>query len=207
MDDAVKIRYSRLADESCCLSCGGALEKSGAARGEICVDLGSGRGTDVIRLAEIVGHTGFVYGIDATPEMVSKGLTAAKKLGIENIEFILAELEEIPLESGLADLIISNCVINHVNRKDRVWAEIFRLLKKGGRFVVSDIYSVEPVPEEYSSNPAAVAECWAGAVTRDEYLETLKRAGFKKVEIIEESKPYEKGKIGVCSFTLSGIRV
>ncbi len=206
MDDAVKIRYSKLADDNCCLSCGGALEKSGAAVGEICIDLGSGRGTDVIRLAEIVGPGGFVYGIDATPEMVRKGQTAANKLGIGNTEFILAELEEIPLENGFADLIISNCVINHVNRKDRVWAEIFRLLKKGGRFVVSDIYSVEPVPEEYSSNPAAVAECWAGAVTRDEYLETVKGAGFRKVEIIEESRPYEKGKIRACSFTLSGIR-
>ena len=206
MDDAVKIRYSRLADESCCLSCGGALEKSGAAPGETCIDLGSGRGTDVIRLAEIAGPGGFVYGIDATPEMVSKGRTAANKLGVENTEFILAELEEVPLDSDLADLIISNCVINHVNRKDRVWAEIFRLLKKGGRFVVSDIYSVEPVPVEYSSNPAAVAECWAGAVTRDEYLETVNRAGFRKVEILEESRPYEKGKIRVCSFTLAGIR-
>jgi len=206
MDDAVKIRYSKLADDNCCLSCGGALEKSVAAPGETCIDLGSGRGTDVIRLAEIVGCSGFVYGIDATPEMVSKGRTAANKLGVENAEFILAELEEIPLDSDLADLVISNCVINHVGRKDRVWAEIFRLLKKGGRFVVSDIYSVEPVPVEYSSDPAAVAECWAGAVIRDEYLATVERAGFKKVKIIEESKPYEKGKMEVCSFTLSGIR-
>ncbi len=206
IDDALKIRYSLLADESCCLSCGGALEKSGAAPGEICIDLGSGRGTDVIRLAEIVGPGGFVYGIDATPEMVRKGQTAANKLGVENAEFILAELKEIPLDSDLADLVISNCVINHVRRKDRVWVEIFRLLKNGGRFVVSDIYSVEPVPPEYSSDPAAVAECWAGAVTRDEYLAIVGRAGFRKVEIIEESKPYEKGKIGVCSFTLSGIR-
>ncbi len=206
MNDDLKIRYSRLADESCCLSCGGALEKSGAALGEICIDLGSGRGTDVIRLAEIVGPGGFVYGIDVTPEMVRKGRTAANKLGIGNTEFILAELEDIPLENGIADLIISNCVINHVDRKDLVWAEIFRLLKKEGRFVVSDIYSVEAVPEEYSSDPAAVAECWAGAVTRDEYLDTVSRTGFINVEILEESKPYQKGKIRVCSFTLLGTK-
>ncbi|MFO7922387.1 MAG: methyltransferase domain-containing protein [Bacteroidales bacterium] len=206
MEDAVKFRYSRLADDNCCLSCGGAMEKSGAAPGEICIDLGSGRGTDVIRLADIVGSKGFVYGVDATPEMVNKGRSAANKLGIDNVGFILSGLREIPLSSNLADLVISNCVINHVDRKDRVWMEIFRLLKKGGRFVISDIYSVEPVPDEYSSDPVAVAECWAGAVTRDEYLATIERAGFKQVRIIEESRPYEKGRINVCSFTVTGIK-
>lgn len=202
----MKRRYSKLAEDTCCLSCGGALEKSGVSAGEICIDLGSGRGTDVIRLAEIVGQKGFVYGIDATPAMVSKGKSAANKLGIENVEFILSKLEKIPLNGELANLIISNCVINHVRHKDAVWNEIYRLLKNGGRFVISDIYSDEPVPAEYSSDPVAVAECWAGAVTRNEYLSSIERAGFSQVEIIEESKPYEKGKIRVCSFTLSGIK-
>jgi arsenite methyltransferase len=203
-NDAVKIRYSKLADDACCLSCGGALEKSGAVPGEVCIDLGSGRGTDVIRLAGIVGSQGFVYGIDVTPEMVNKGKSAARKLGISNAGFLLAELDKIPLNDELADLIISNCVINHVRNKDRVWAEIYRLLKPNGRFVISDIYSVDPVPQEYSSDPVAVAECWAGAVTKNEYLTGVRQAGFKDVEILEESKPYKKGEIEVCSFTLSG---
>lgn len=205
-EEAVRNRYTQLAGETCCLSCGGALEKSGAAPGETGIDLGSGRGTDVIRIAEIVGQEGFVYGIDTTPEMIKKGRSAAIKLGIDNVEFIQSGLERIPLEEGIADVVISNCVINHVSRKDLVWKEIYRLLKSGGRFVVSDICSVDPVPEEYSSDPASVAECWAGAVTRDKYLADIEGAGFSGVKILEESKPYEKGKIKVFSFTLSGIK-
>lgn len=205
-EEAVRNRYTLLAGETCCLSCGGALEKSAAAPGETGIDLGSGRGTDVIRMAGIVGQEGFVYGVDTTPEMIKKGRSAAVKLGIDNVEFIQSGLEQIPLEEGIADVIISNCVINHVSRKDLVWREIHRLLKPGGRFVVSDICSVEPVPEEYSSDPAAVAECWAGAVTRDQYLADVEGAGFQGVKILEESKPYEKGKIKVFSFTLAGIK-
>ncbi len=206
MDDAIKVRYSRLADEACCLSCGGAMEKSGASAGEVCVDLGSGRGTDVLRLAAAVGNGGFVYGIDATPGMVEKGRSAARKLGVENVSFIHGELEEIPLGSGSVNLVISNCVINHIAAKDALWKEVFRILRKGGRFVVSDIYSVYPVPSEYSSDPEAVAECWAGAVTRDEYLGMLRDAGFDCIEILEESMPYRKGKIEACSFTVRGYK-
>jgi arsenite methyltransferase len=205
-ENAIIKRYTRLAEATCCLSCGGALEKSNAGSGEICIDLGSGRGTDVIRLAGIVGDGGFVYGVDSTPGMIKKGRDASDKLGIRNVEFVLSDLTKIPLASGTADLIISNCVINHADRKDEVWNEIYRLLKVGGRFVVSDIYAAENVPFEYSSDPVMVAECWAGAVTRDEFIASVERAGFREINIIEESKPYEKGKISVCSFTLSGIK-
>jgi arsenite methyltransferase len=204
MEDAIKKRYSALAGEKCCLSCGGAFEFSHVSPGEVCIDLGCGRGTDVVRLAEIAGPDGFVYGIDATPGMLEKGKRTAEKLGINNVCFILSGLEKIPIENDSADLVISNCVINHVENKFVVWKEIYRLLKKGGRFVISDIYSSDTVPPEYSSDPEAVAECWAGAVTREEYLSHIKQAGFLIVEIIEESKPYEKGKITVSSFTIRG---
>jgi arsenite methyltransferase len=203
-NDAITKRYTLLSTETCCLSCGNALQNGNASKGEICIDLGSGRGTDVLRLAEITGPPGFVYGIDSTPEMIKKSRSAAEKLGIENVEFILASLEEIPLQDDLADLVISNCVINHASDKDRVWHEIFRLLKPGGRFVVSDIYSVSPVPLRYRSDPEKVAECWAGAATRAEYLASVKGAGFRKIRILEESAPYKKGMIEVCSITLSG---
>ena len=206
MDEAINIRYSRLASDTCCLSCGGAFEKSGASPGEVCVDLGSGRGTDAIRLAMTVGSNGRTYGIDATPAMIEKSRKAAAKLGVENVEFIESGLEKLPLESGIADLVISNCVINHVADKSAVWKEVHRILKAGGRFVVSDIYSVDRVPAEYSSDAVAVAECWAGAVTRDEYLSTVHDAGFSDIEIIEESAPYAKGRIEVCSFTIRGFR-
>jgi len=196
-------RYSALANDTCCLSCGGAAEKSEAKLNEVCIDLGSGRGTDVLRLAEEVGTGGFVYGVDVTEEMVRKATSTASKMGIENVKFVLADLEQIPLEGEIADLIISNCTLNHVSNKSKVWAEIYRLLRNGGRFVISDIYSSETVPEEYANDPTAVAECWAGSITRAKYLEIIKNAGFKDFRILEESKPCPKGKIEVSSFTIT----
>jgi len=196
-------RYSTLAESSCCLSCGGAINYSGASAGEICVDLGSGRGTDAMRLAETVGENGFVYGIDISEGMLQKARNTAERLGISNVSFISSNLEEISIDDNKADLVISNCTINHASDKQSVWNEVFRILKNGGRFVVSDIYSVNPIPEEYRNDPVAVAECWAGSVTRDEYLEQLRKAGFSLVRVIEESAPYEKGRALVSSWTIT----
>lgn len=205
--EQIQIRYSVLAqDDTCCLSCGGAINYSKAKPGEICVDLGSGRGTDVLRLAEEVGETGFVYGIDVSDGMLTKAEKNAAKLGVTNVKFVKSELEDIQLKSDTVNLVISNCTINHANNKFKVWSEIERILKKSGRFVVSDIYSIGEVPEIYKTDPQAVAECWAGAVTRQEYLETLTKVGFKNIEIIEESAPYAKGKIEVASFTITGTK-
>jgi arsenite methyltransferase len=203
-NEAINNRYSILAEESCCLSCGGAMKYSKPVSGEICVDLGCGRGNDALRLAEEVGFTGFVHGIDISDGMIAKAETTAKKLGTKNIKFHKAELENLPLEDNSVDLIISNCTINHSSDKQKVWTEISRILRNGGRFIISDIYAASDVPEEYRNNPQAVAECWAGAVTRKEYLEHVKGAGLKKIEILEESKPYSKGKIEVISFTIKG---
>ena len=197
-------RYSELAESSCCLSCGGAINYSEPLSGEVCVDLGSGRGTDVIRLSESVGKDGFVYGIDISDGMIQKAKKTAERLNIENVEFILSPLEKINLNDSIADLVISNCTINHAYDKQAVWNEIFRILKKGGRFVVSDIYAIEPIPDEFKNDPVAIAECWAGSVTRHEYIEQLQSAGFKSIRIIEESAPYEKGKSRVSSWTVAG---
>jgi SAM-dependent methyltransferase len=199
-------RYSGLAESTCCLSCGGAINYSHATAGEVCVDLGSGRGTDVFRMAEEVGESGFAYGIDISEGMIDKALRTKEKLGIKNVAFIKSELEKIELPSETADLVISNCTINHAREKAAVWREIFRILKPGGRFVVSDIYSSEPVPEEYRNDPVAVSECWAGSVTRKEYLDTVTETGFNGLKINEESSPYPKGKIMVSSMTLQGTK-
>lgn len=199
-------RYSGLAESTCCLSCGGAINYSQAKAGEVCVDLGSGRGTDVFRMAEEVGENGFAYGVDISEGMIDKALRTKEKLGIKNVAFVKSELEKIDLPKETADLVISNCTINHARNKAAVWNEIFRILKPGGRFVVSDIYSSEPVPEEYRNDPVAVSECWAGAVTRQEYLDTVIAAGFTQLKINEESLPYEKGKIMVSSMTLQGTK-
>lgn len=200
----INVRYSELAKDSCCLSCGGALDLSNPQPGEVCVDLGSGRGNDVIRMAQIVGEKGFTYGIDVSDGMLEKARANAAKFGIENVKFQKSELEKIDLESNTADLVISNCTINHAGDKQAVWNEIYRILKNGGRFVISDIYSLQPVPEEYSSDPKAVAECWAGAITKDLYLNILQNAGFTQITLMEESQPYKKGEIEVASFTIAG---
>ncbi len=199
-------RYSELAESTCCLSCGGAINYSEVSPGEVCVDLGSGRGSDVLRLAEDVGSEGFVYGIDISDGMIQKAKSTAVRLGIGNVDFIHSPLENIKLDDNIANLVISNCTINHASDKQKVWNEVFRILKKGGRFVVSDIYSSEPVPDEYKNDPVAISECWAGSVTREEYLEQLRIAGFTNINIIEESDPYEKGKVMVSSWTIAAKR-
>lgn len=201
---AINIRYSELAESECCLSCGGAINYATPEKGEVCVDLGSGRGTDVLRIAEDVGTEGFAYGVDISEGMLEKARKMASKLEVRNAAFIGSDLERIDLPDNMADLVISNCTINHSSDKQAVWNEVHRILKKGGRFVVSDIYSTSHVPEEYKNDPEAVAECWAGAVTKDEYLKSVAAAGFSNVEIIEESKPYAKGKTEVVSLTIAG---
>jgi arsenite methyltransferase len=200
----IEKRYSILAEDTCCLSCGSALHYSKPQNGEICVDLGCGRGNDVLKMAEEVGSDGRVFGIDITDAMLDKARRTAQKLSVTNVEFIKSNLESLPFEDNSVDLLISNCTINHVENKDALWSEIFRILKNNGRFVISDIYSGEDVPAEYRNDPVAVSECWAGAVTRDVYLSTLRNSGFDAIEIIEESAPYQKGKITVSSFTVAG---
>ncbi|MFA6401908.1 MAG: methyltransferase domain-containing protein [Salinivirgaceae bacterium] len=196
-------RYSVLAESTCCLSCGGAINYAEPLTGEVCVDLGSGRGTDVMRMAESVGETGFVYGIDISDGMLEKARKNAEKFNVTNVSFVKSELEKLELPDVTADLVISNCTINHAADKQAVWNEIYRILKKGGRFVVSDIYSTAPVPAEFKNDPVAIAECWAGSVTREEYLKQLELAGFSSVTIIEESAHYDKGKIKVASWTIA----
>ena len=197
-------RYSELAESACCLSCGGAISYAEPKSGEVCVDLGSGRGTDVLRMAELVGDTGFVYGIDISDGMLEKASHNAEKFGITNVRFVRSELEKLGLPDVVADLVISNCTLNHAADKQAVWNEIYRILKQGGRFVISDIYATTAIAKEYRNDPVAVAECWAGSVTRTEYMQQLENAGFASVEIIEESAPYIKGNAEVASFTISG---
>jgi arsenite methyltransferase len=204
---AINERYTQLSETSCCLSCGGAINHAKPQIGEVCVDMGSGRGNDVIRLAEEVGETGYVYGIDISEGMVAKANTNLEKFEVENAKILQAELEKLPLKDNLVNLVISNCTINHAADKQAVWNEIFRILKPDGRFVVSDIYATNPIADEYRNDPVAVAECWAGSVTKDEYLTALENAGFKNLIIYEESAPYPKGQAEVASWTISGRKI
>lgn len=202
--ETINNRYTQLSETSCCLSCGGAINHAKAQVGEICVDLGSGRGNDVIRLAEEVGEKGYVFGIDISEGMIVKAQAIIDKFDVANAKILKAELEQLPLENDSVNLAISNCTINHAADKQAVWNEVYRILKVGGRFVVSDIYATQPIADEYRNDPEAVAECWAGAVTKGEYLTMLESAGFKNIIIYEESEPYEKGNAEVASLTISG---
>ena len=206
MIEAIQMRYDALAESECCLSCGGAVNAVDPKPGQVCIDLGSGRGTDVLRLAEAVGPTGHAYGVEVAEGMRQKARKTADKMGISNATFIGSSFERVALPDAVADWIISNCAINHASDKVAVWREIARMLKPGGSFVVSDIYALEAVPAEYRDDPAAVAECWAGAILKDEYLSQIALAGLVDVRVIEESQPYAKGKTTVASFTVTGTR-
>jgi arsenite methyltransferase len=204
--EAINVRYSALAEESCCLSCGGAVNYGAPKAGEICADLGSGRGADVLRMAEAVGPAGHAYGVDVSDGMVEKARQSAARLGTANATFLKGELDHLPLPTEGVDLVVSNCTINHAADKPAAWREIYRVLKPGGRFVVSDIYSTAPVPAPFASDPQAIAECWAGSVTRQEYFTHLAQAGFTDVSVLSESTPYPKGSIEVVSFTISATK-
>ena len=201
---AVDQRYTPLAGSCCSLSCGGALDYAQAQVGEVGLDLGCGRGNDVIRLAGQVGSTGFAWGLDLSEGMVEKARKNLEKFGVSNARIVQGDLEKLQFENESVHVVISNCVLNHAHNKNEVWKEIFRVLAPGGRFVVSDIYSVKAVPEVYRDDPAAVAECWAGSVERDVYLNQVTSAGFQKIDILDESQPYAKAKIEVVSWTLRG---
>lgn len=202
--EEINARYTKLSESACCLSCGGAIDYTAAQEGEVCVDLGSGRGNDVIRLAEAVGEKGHAYGIDISEGMIARARMNITKFEVTNATILQAELEKLPLSKESVDVVISNCTINHSRNKPKVWSEVFRILKDEGRFVVSDIYATQPIAEEYRNDPEAIAECWAGAVTRTEYLTMLEKAGFYQIQILEESAPYAKGKAEVASFTITG---
>jgi ubiquinone/menaquinone biosynthesis C-methylase UbiE len=202
--NAIDRRYTPLAEECCNLSCGKALARAQAQPGEIGLDLGCGRGNDVIRLAELVGPAGFAWGLDLSEGMVEKARKNLEKFGVENARIVRGDLENLPLENESVDLVISNCVLNHAQNKTAVWNEIFRVLVPGGRFVVADIYSLQEVPAVYRDDPAAVAECWAGSIEREVYLNQVRSAGFDRLDILDESQPYMKVKIEVASWTLRG---
>lgn len=147
------------------------------------VDLGSGGGIDVFLSARKVGPKGRAIGIDATPEMIHRARETAKETGYDNVEFRLGEIEHMPLEGGVADVIISNCVINLSPDKQQVFHEAFRVLKPGGRLAVSDIVLLKDLPEELRSDMGAWSHCVSGAVTEAEYTGAMRKAGFVKIKV------------------------
>jgi len=169
------------------LGCGNPVAVASLKKGEIVLDLGSGAGFDCFLAANKVGKTGKIIGVDMTPEMVEKARENAQKGEYENVEFRLGEIENLPMADNHADAIISNCVINLSPDKQRVFQEAFRVLKPGGRLMVSDIVLVSELPDSIKNSVAAYIGCLAGATMKDEYVEAIKAAGFKQVSIIDET--------------------
>ena len=169
------------------LGCGNPVALASLAEGETILDLGSGAGFDCFLAANRVGESGKVIGVDMTPEMVEKARENAQKNNYQNVEFRLGEIENIPAADNSTDAVISNCVINLSPDKSRVFKEAFRVLKPGGRLMVSDIVLLKELPDSIRSSIAAYIGCISGALLKDEYLATIKEAGFHEVKIIDET--------------------
>lgn len=168
------------------LGCGNPVALASLKEGETVVDLGSGAGIDVFLASRRVGDKGKVIGIDMTEEMLKRAKENARKGKFTNVEFKLGDIEAIPLEDNVADCVISNCVINLAQDKQKVFNEAFRVLKHRGRLMVSDMVLLRDLPEKISKSAEMYAGCVAGALKRDEYITKIKNAGFKEIAVIKE---------------------
>ena len=175
------------------LGCGNPTAIADLKIGEVVLDLGSGAGVDVFLAANKVGSTGRIIGVDMTKEMVDKAKSIARDHGYHNVEFRLGEIETLPVEDKSVDATISNCVINLSPDKSKVFQEAYRVLKPGGRLVVSDIVSEGMLPAEIKDNLDAWACCIAGALEQQEYLREIKEAGFENVQVVSSKEFYIEG--------------
>lgn len=168
------------------LGCGNPIILASLREGETVLDLGSGGGIDVFLAAKKVGKKGKAIGVDMTEEMINKAKVIASKYGYENVEFRLGEIENLPIEDGSVDVVISNCVINLSPDKEKVFRETYRVLKPNGRILISDLVTEEELPEEVRKSFTAWAGCVAGALEKNQFLDTIKRAGFKNIDIVSQ---------------------
>jgi SAM-dependent methyltransferase len=169
------------------LGCGNPLALASLKPGDVVLDLGSGAGFDCFLAAAQVGASGHVIGVDMTPDMLDRARANARKGSYGNVEFRLGEIEHLPVADGTVDAIISNCVVNLSSDKPQVFREAFRVLKPGGRLMVSDIVLAAPLPEAIRSSVEAYVGCVAGADLKEDYLSAIRDAGFRGVEVADES--------------------
>ena len=169
------------------LGCGNPVALALLKEGEIVLDLGSGAGFDCFLASSKVGPRGKIIGIDMTAEMLDLARENARKGGYTNVEFRLGEIENLPVADNSIDAIISNCVINLSSDKQRVFDEAFRVLKPGGRLMVSDIVILRDLPENVRNSTDAYTGCVAGAIKKEDYLEAIEHSGFEAVKVVEES--------------------
>jgi arsenite methyltransferase len=169
------------------LGCGNPLALASVKEGETVLDLGSGAGFDCFLAANKVGKRGKVIGVDMTPEMLEKARDNARKNNYSNVEFRLGEIESLPVADNMVDIIISNCVINLSTDKPRVFLEAYRVLKPGGRLMVSDIVLTKELPEKIRESVQAYIGCVAGAMPEEAYLGAIESAGFNEVRVVDET--------------------
>nr|MBP9222037.1 arsenite methyltransferase [Chitinophagales bacterium] len=210
------------ADADLGLGCGLPTEFAQIKKGDTVVDLGSGAGNDAFIARSIVGEDGRVIGIDMTETMIDLARKNAQKLKLENVEFRLGDIEKIPISNNKADVVVSNCVLNLVPDKLKAFTEMYRIIKPGGHFSVSDIVLVGNLPETIVKEAEMYAGCVSGAIQKDDYLAMISNAGFTKVEINKEKaitipdeilsnylneqqlKDFKESKTGIFSITVYG---
>lgn len=169
------------------LGCGNPVALASLREGETVLDLGSGAGLDCFLAAKKVGNRGKVIGVDMTPEMIDKARENAKKGNYGNVEFRLGEIENLPAADNSVDVVISNCVINLAPDKRRVFKEAFRVLRPGGRLMISDIALLKELPDSIKDSIKAYVSCLSGAIMKDEYLAGIRATGFQETEIVGEA--------------------
>jgi len=201
----IQKRYALESTTESNLGCMPTLEHAAVQPGESLLDLGCGRGTEAMTAARLVGPEGLVIGVDATPEMVYEAVLQAWDAGTDNAFFVEGDLEQLEFENASFDVVVSNCAINHASDKEQVFREMYRVLKFGGRFVISDPVSLESLPLEVKSDPLAWADCFGGAVTEPELIDCIEKAGFEKVTVLHR-KDYVKNGYPFRSVTISGLK-
>lgn len=209
-----------VADADLGLGCGLPTEYALIEEGDTVVDLGSGAGNDCFVARSVVGDKGKVIGIDMTEKMIEKARSNAEKLGYNNVEFRLGDIEKMPLSSCVADVVVSNCVLNLVPNKEKAFAETYRILKAGGHFSVSDIVLEGNLPAGLQQDAAMYAGCVSGAIQKSEYLSLIEKTGFESVRVQKEKRitlpdeilrnylsdeeivSFKTGKVGIFSITV-----
>lgn len=202
------------------LGCGLPTEFAKIKDGDTVIDLGSGAGNDAFVARKLTGEKGRVIGIDFTEPMITRARENADKLGLNNVEFRLGDIEDMPVTANKADVIVSNCVLNLVPNKHKVFGEIYRVLKPGAHFSISDIVLEGPLPEKWKQVAELYAGCVSGAIQKNEYLSIIEEAGFKNILLqkdktisipndiltnylsAEEIAAYKKGKTRIASITV-----
>lgn len=202
------------------LGCGLPTEFAKIKKGDTVIDLGSGAGNDCFVARQEVGDEGKVIGIDFTDAMIEKARINAKKLDYTNVEFIHGDIDQMPVDANIADVVISNCVLNLVPNKDQVISEIYRVLKPDAHFSISDIVLIGTLPEKIKGAAEMYAGCVSGAIQKSEYLHLIEKTGFKNISIqkekvitlpddilsnylsVEEIEEYNQSRVGIFSITV-----